>query len=116
MPRENSVFIRPVAAALTLAVLSAGPLSAKAGDPVAGERRSAICAACHGKDGVARVPGYPHLAGQDEAYLVSAMQAYRNRQRSGGMATIMQAQSSGLSDQDIRDLAAFYSGQPAGGE
>lgn len=108
--------VRGVMAAGLLAFISAGSGAALAGDVAAGEKRSAVCAACHGKDGMARIPGYPHLAGQDEAYLVSAMKAYKNKQRSGGMATIMQAQSTGLSDADIKNLAAFYASLPAGGK
>lgn len=116
MIRKSSVYARRLAAVVTLMATGLGSAVALAGDPEAGERRSAVCAACHGKDGIARIPGYPHLAGQNEAYLVSAMQAYKNKQRSGGMAAIMQAQSTGLSDQDIKDLAAFYASLPAGGE
>lgn len=116
MIRKSSAYARRWVALVTLVAASAGSGAVLAGDPAAGERRSAVCAACHGKNGIAMIPGYPNLAGQNEAYLVSAMQAYRNKQRSGGMATIMQAQSTGLSDQDIKDLAAFYSSLPAGGE
>ncbi len=108
--------VRGVLAAGVLAFIGAGSGAAMAGDVAAGEKRSAVCAACHGKNGMASIPGYPHLAGQNEAYLVTAIQAYKNKQRTGGMATIMQAQSSGLSDDDIKNLAAFYASLPAGGE
>lgn len=99
--------------AVLLALVTPG--LALAGDAQAGEKRAAVCAACHGKDGIAQINGYPNLAGQNEAYLVSALEAYRARQRTGGMANIMHAQTSGLSDEDIENLAAFYAGLPAGG-
>lgn len=55
------------------------------------------------------MPVYPNLAGQNAEYLVSALKAYRDKQRQGGMAAIMQMQASNLSDEDIANLAAYYS-------
>ncbi|MEZ9563773.1 c-type cytochrome [Vibrio artabrorum] len=91
-------------------VLGLGLLSgnALAGDVVAGQAKAAICAACHGADGIAMIPGYPNLKGQNEQYIVSSINAYKNQQRSGGLAAVMQAQASMLSDEDIANLAAYY--------
>tara|TARA_R110001592_G_scaffold66617_2_gene204576 strand:- start:18596 stop:18907 length:312 start_codon:yes stop_codon:yes gene_type:complete len=82
---------------------------AMAGDAAAGKAKSAVCAACHGAAGIAAVPSYPNLAGQNKAYLVSSLKAYKNKERSGGMAAIMQGQAAALSDQDIENLAEYYS-------
>jgi cytochrome c553 len=83
--------------------------SASAEDRVTrGEAKAAICATCHGVDGIALMPAYPNLAGQNEEYLISSMKAYRDKQRQGGMAVIMQMQAAQLSDDDIADLAAYY--------
>ncbi len=79
-----------------------------AGDAAAGKAKAVVCAACHGADGMAVIPGYPHLKGQNEQYLVSSMLAYKNKQRNGGLAAVMQAQASMLSEQDIQNLAAYY--------
>jgi|TARA_R110002049_G_scaffold93627_3_gene231340 cytochrome c553 len=79
-----------------------------AGDAAAGKAKSAVCAACHGAAGKAAIPSYPHLAGQNKAYLISALKAYKSKQRSGGMAAIMQGQAAALSDQDIENLAEYY--------
>jgi cytochrome c553 len=92
-----------MASALTL---SANVL---AGDAAAGKARSAVCSACHGAAGIAPVKMYPNLAGQNKAYLVSAMKAYKSKERNGGMSAIMQGQAAGLSDQDIENLAEYYS-------
>jgi cytochrome c553 len=81
-----------------------------AGDAAAGKAKAAVCAACHGADGKATQAIYPNLAGQNEAYLVSAMKAYKAKQRKGGMSSIMQMQAANLSDEDINNLAAFYAG------
>lgn len=79
-----------------------------AGDVAAGQAKAAVCAACHGADGIAMIPGYPHLKGQNEQYLASALNAYKNKERTGGLAAVMQAQASMLSDADIANLAAYY--------
>ncbi len=80
-----------------------------AGDAAAGKVKAAVCAACHGANGIAMMPGYPNLAGQNEAYLVTAIKAYRDKQRNGGMSVIMQMQAASLSDADIDNLAAYFS-------
>jgi cytochrome c553 len=57
------------------------------------------------------VPNYPKLNGQNKAYIVSALTAYRNGQRKGGLAGVMAAQAAQLSDADIEALAAYYASQ-----
>ena len=91
-------------------------VSSAAGDAAAGKAKAAVCAACHGQNGVAQIPMYPNLAGQHEQYLVSSLKAYKNKQRSGGQAAIMQGQAAALSDEDIANLAAYFASLPAGGK
>ncbi|KLV08516.1 cytochrome C biogenesis protein CcsB [Photobacterium aquae] len=81
---------------------------ALAGDPAAGKAKAAVCAACHGADGIAVIPGYPNLKGQNEQYLVNAMKAYKNKERSGAMAMVMQPQAAMLNDEDIANVAAYF--------
>ena len=90
--------------ALLATVMSAPAL---AGDPAAGKAKAAICAACHGVDGIAVIPGYPNLKGQNEQYLVNSLKAYKNKERTGGMAMLMQPQASMLNDTDIANVAAY---------
>ncbi len=80
-----------------------------AGDAAAGQAKAAVCAACHGADGIAVIPGYPNLKGQNEQYIVSSIKAYKNKERNGGLAVVMQAQAAMLNDADIANLAAYYS-------
>ncbi len=80
-----------------------------AGDATAGQAKAAVCAACHGADGIAVIPGYPNLKGQNEQYIVSSIKAYKNKERNGGLAAVMQAQAAMLNDADIANLAAYYS-------
>lgn len=91
------------------AVLAAGlSTTAMAGDAAAGKAKAAVCAACHGAEGKAAIPGYPNLAGQNASYLVEALKAYKEKRRTGGQAAIMQAQAMTLSDADMANLAAYY--------
>jgi cytochrome c553 len=82
------------------------------GKPAAGAAKVAVCVACHGEGGITpTAPIYPSLAGQSSEYLTSSLQAYRDGQRQGGMAAMMSPQAATLSDQDIADIAAYYSQQ-----
>ena len=78
------------------------------GDPVAGQKKSTTCAACHGPDGNAVVAATPSLAGQYKDYLEHALREYRSGARQNPLMTGMGAD---LSDQDIADLAAWFSSQ-----
>lgn len=90
--------------------LSLGTAQAQ-GDPAAGKAKSTTCAACHGPTGNASIPTYPKLCGQHAPYLESALQAYKSRARAGGQAPVMYGMVANLSDQDIADLAAYFSQQ-----
>ena len=74
------------------------------GDAEAGKTKAAACAGCHGENGEGVEPN-PPLAGLEEGYQVEQLKAYKDGTRQNPM---MQMFSSGLSDQDMEDLAAFY--------
>ena len=96
-----------ILALVTLACFSASAFAK--GNPSAGQSKAAVCEACHGKDGKTSLdPSYPILAGQYSSYLAKALQDYRSGKRTNA---IMAPMASGLSDQDIEDLAAWYSSQ-----
>ncbi|HHJ38402.1 MAG: hypothetical protein AXA67_13290 [Methylothermaceae bacteria B42] len=78
---------------------------AQAADIEAGKAKAAACAGCHGADGIATKPSYPNLAGQNAEYLVASMMAYKTDARSHA---VMKAMVSGLSDEDIANIAAYY--------
>ncbi|MEP4545957.1 MAG: cytochrome c [Saccharospirillum sp.] len=85
------------------------------GDAAAGQAKSAVCAACHGANGISAVPIYPNLAGQKEAYLANVLAAYKSKERQGANAAVMWGIATPLSEQDIANLAAYYASLPAGG-
>ena len=86
-------------------MLAASTGSAIAGDAAAGQAKAAVCAACHGQDGIGLQPIYPNLAGQKEAYMVSQLKAFKSGERKN---PIMSPMAMPLSDSDIDDLAAYY--------
>lgn len=100
---------KSIYAAMAVVLGALASASVLAGDAAAGKAKSAVCAACHGANGKATIPTYPNLAGQNEAYLVEALKAYKAKNRTGGQAVIMQGQAAALSDDDIANLAAYYS-------
>ena len=93
---------------LLLAVISSLPLvSYAAGDAAAGKTKAALCAACHGADGKSLNDLWPNLAGQKPGYLTKQMKAFRDGGRKDPMMSPM---ASALSDDDIANLAAYFSG------
>ncbi len=78
------------------------------GDYEAGKAKSTACAACHGINGVSSVPSFPKLAGQQRDYLMHALQAYKLGTRKN---PLMAAQVQALTEQDMMDLALFFSKQ-----
>lgn len=81
----------------------------KMGDPVAGEGKVAVCAACHGPGGASTTPAFPKLAGQHEGYLYQQMVDVQNGDR---IVASMVGILDGLTDQDLQDIAAYYAAQP----
>ena len=96
-----------------VAVLGAGIMlagTALAADPDVGAGRAkfVLCASCHGGDGRSGLlPEYPKIAGQNQKYLVNALQAYKSGRRVGTYAALMAQTANILSDADISNLAAY---------
>lgn len=78
------------------------------GNADAGKAKSTPCAGCHGVDGNSSTPSFPKLAGQHEDYLYHSLKAYKSGKRKNA---IMSGQVANLSDQDMKDLAAYFSKQ-----
>lgn len=93
----------------TSLVLLAGGDALASGNASRGLEKSPICQACHGKNGnLAITPDTPKLGGQHAGYLEHALEQYRSGERQNAQ---MNGFASALSDQDIADLAAWYSSQ-----
>ena len=112
VPRMSNA-ISAATAALLIALGAAGAAGAQdlKGDAQAARKKIASCEGCHG------IPGYrtaypsvypvPMLGGQQAAYLVKALQAYKSGERAHPS---MRGIAAGLSEQDMADLAAYYAG------
>jgi cytochrome c553 len=79
-----------------------------AGDKAAGTAAAAACAGCHGADGVSGNPAIPSLAGQDAAYLETALRAYKQGTRSD---ETMRGLVAPLDDDAVTNLSAYYAAQ-----
>lgn len=98
---------RQILTLLSAVALATAANVASAGDAAAGKAKAASCGGCHGANGVSAVPTYPNLAGQKEAYLAKQMKAFRDGTRKD---PTMNAMAKPLSDGDIANISAFYSG------
>ncbi|QXI28659.1 c-type cytochrome [Pseudomonas vanderleydeniana] len=83
-------------------------LAHAAGDAAAGQGKAAVCGACHGPDGNSMAPNFPKLAGQGERYLEKQLHDIKS-----GKRTVLEMTGllTNLSDQDIADIAAYFSSQ-----
>lgn len=80
------------------------------GDADAGKAKSITCAACHGGDGNSVNPVWPSIAGQHATYIVKQLQAFKSGARN---EPLMLGQVMMLSDEDMNNLAVYYSGMAA---
>jgi len=88
-----------------------------AGDAEAGQGKVAVCGACHGVDGNSPAPNFPKLAGQGERYLLKQLQDIKAGSTPGAPEGVgrkvleMTGMLDPLSDQDLEDIAAYFSSQ-----
>lgn len=95
--------------------MAAGEQKGFVGDAAAGKAKALTCSACHGPDGNSAIGDFPNIAGQHQRYLVKQLQEYKQGALSGGEEgrydAVMASQAVNLSEQDIYDLAAYFSQQ-----
>lgn len=89
-------------------LLGLGATAQAAGDPAAGQQKSATCAGCHGADGNSVNPEWPKLAGQHVKYVVKQLQNFKDMDR---VNNLMNGLAAALSQEDMEDLAAYYESQ-----
>ena len=87
-------------AALMLAAAPA--IAAGSGAPA----KATQCFACHGADGLSKAPDAPNLAGQNEQYLVKALQDFRSGARAHEVMSMM---AKGLSDKQFQPVSEYFS-------
>jgi cytochrome c553 len=108
--RSTSILSFVAGATLLFAVVGAHA-QAPAGDVKAGESKAAMCIGCHGiigyQNSFPEIHRVPKISGQSAPYIVSALTAYKKSERKH---PTMRGIAASLSEQDMADLAAFYSG------
>ena len=95
---------------LTLGVTGVAQAAGTAlvGDAAAGQAKTAVCGACHGPDGNSIAPNFPKLAGQGNKYLLKQLHEIKDGKRE---VLEMTGMLTNLSDQDLADIAAYFSSQ-----
>jgi cytochrome c553 len=93
---------------LTTAALALAFTAPVLATPPSKPARLGLCAACHGEDGTARIPGAPNLAGQKLDYLREALRQYRDGRRD---IPVMRAATGPLTDAELDQLAQWFSAQ-----
>ncbi len=96
-----------LATASALILAATANIAIAGGDAAAGKAKAATCGGCHGANGISAVPNYPNLAGQKEAYIVKQLKAFKAKTRTDAT---MNAMAAPLSDADMANVAAYYSG------
>ena len=96
--------------ALAIFAGDASSQAAAKGDAKAGRQKAvAICSGCHGVPGTKtafpEVYHVPRIGGQNEAYIASALKAYKAGERYN---PTMKALASALTDKEMQDIAAYY--------
>ncbi|MCB0392513.1 MAG: cytochrome c [Bdellovibrionales bacterium] len=92
---------------ISLLVTLATTMSFAKGDAAAGKTKSATCAACHGAGGISPNDLWPNLKGQKYGYMLQALKDYKSGKRDN---PLMSPQAKVLSEKDMEDLAAYFSG------
>ena len=98
--------------ALALGILATAGASAVPAQQEGKALATGICSACHGPEGHSVSPVFPRLAGQQSAYIVLQLDAFRGHQRSDPNAqAYMWGMASQLNDDTIKELADYYAAQ-----
>jgi cytochrome c553 len=104
--------------ALLATTLSYAQTTAAPDDPFstgkveAGASKTAVCTACHGPSGNSANPEWPRLAAQSAVYIAEQLKLFKAQVRNN---PVMMPMASGLSDQDVNDVAVYYQAQTVQG-
>ena len=93
-------------AALIFSAVIGVATATAAGNVEEGKKKARACQVCHGKGGQSTNPTYPILAGQHAKYIIKQLKAFKSGSRKD---PIMNGMASTLNEQDMEDVAAFFS-------
>jgi cytochrome c553 len=99
-----------LALALATPLMAAEPAAPAKPDLAKGQATAQVCAACHSADGTRGISANPILQGQHPEYLVKQLAEFKAGKRQN---PIMQGMAAALSEEDMRNVAAFYASKQA---
>src|ERR1700730_11335782 len=109
MMRAGWAGLALLASTLSYADTSAAPVSPfSTGKVQDGATKTAVCTGCHGPNGNSTNPEWPRLAGQSAVYVAEQWKLFKTQVRPN---PVMMPMASGLSDQDVNDVAVYYEAQ-----
>ena len=109
MMRAGWAGLALLAATLSYAQTGAAPYNPfSTGKVENGASKTAVCTACHGPNGNSANPEWPRLAGQSAVYIAEQLELFKTQVRAN---PVMMPMASGLSDQDVNDVAVYYQAQ-----
>src|ERR1700753_1232180 len=109
MMRAGWAGLALLAATLSYAADSTAPDSPfSTGKVQDGANKTAACTGCHGPNGNSTSPDWPRLAGQSAVYISEQLKLFKTQVRAN---PVMMPMASGLSDQDISDVAVYFEAQ-----
>jgi len=103
--------LNPILVSLSLLFLSCCTLDsfAQTTDPSpVSKRANQLCGTCHGAQGIASTPRTPHLAGQDQDYLLEQLRHYRSGKRQHEVMSVI---AKSLADSDLESITYWFSSQ-----
>src|SRR6195256_4650472 len=111
MSAKSTFFVQALASSALFAAVAAktGRVAAKAPPPVKPPAIAQTCTACHGAKGISSTRNTPSLAGQPDIFTQYQLVFMRDGGRQPG---VMQAVVKNLTDDNIRDLGAYYAALP----
>ena len=99
-----------VADCFAAAFAAAATAPAFKADAAKGQQLAASCGACHTQDGSRGIPANPILAAQHPEYITKQLIEFKSGKRKNA---IMMGMAAGLSEEDMKHIAAFYASKTA---
>jgi len=110
LPARLFLFFALSAAFFSAHAEGGAPAAAKADVTKGAAVFNGVCASCHGAEGNSATPAYPKLSQQHPEYLAKQLAEYKSGKRANA---IMAGFAAGMSDEDMRNVAAYLSSTKA---
>jgi len=106
----KGITMKKISLLITSLIMMSSTVAYAVGDPKAGEAKAELCFDCHGVGGNSEDSTFPKLAGQFDYYIIKQIKDFKSGARKDDTMTDMAMIIE--SDQDLEDIAAYFSAQP----